>query len=162
MEIQSKTSDHLFEKIIAVPLAEENSTKAIATLAEIMRQNGFVTDEFGKAVVDREFLFPTGIPTEVPVALPHADAQYSLRTALAVGVPDKPITFGLMGGDENEKVDVRLIFMLSLPDPKSQIKMIRKMVTLFRNGNIMKRLLSAENPDKLKIMLINYFSESKL
>lgn len=146
--------------VIAVPLGKDVKTSedAIRVLAEELYQHGYVKDAFKDAVLTRERSFPTGIPTEIPVALPHADAKYCEQPGLALGLLAEPISFGLMGGDDSETVETRLVFMISLPDPKSQMLMIQKMVKLFQEKDCLVGLRNSESPAEAKSLLQGCFT----
>ena len=146
--------------VIAVPLGEDvkSSEEVIRILADELYQRGYVKDAFKDAVLTRERRFPTGIPTEIPVALPHANAEYCLRPALALGLLAEPVSFGLMGGDEGETIETRLVFMISLPDPKSQLLMIQRLVKLFQEEEYLVGLHSTESPTQAETLLQDCFS----
>jgi len=148
------------DHVIAVPLGKEVKTSedAIRVLAEELYQHGYVKDAFKEAVLTRERSFPTGIPTEIPVALPHADAEYCERPAIALGLLSEPVSFGLMGGEDGETVETRLVFMISLPDPKGQMVMIQRLVKLFREKDCLVGLHNTESPLQAKSLLQEFFS----
>jgi PTS system galactitol-specific IIA component len=145
----------LRDHVITVALGKDvkSSEDAIRILADELYQRGYVKDAFKDAVLARERSFPTGIPTEIPVALPHADAEYSELPAIALGVLAEPVSFGLMGGDDDETVETRLIFMISLPEPKDQMLMIQRLVKLFREKDCLVGLHNTESATQAESLL---------
>ncbi len=101
--------------------------------------------------------------TKIPTALPHTDSEYCLNKALAVGILENPVPFGLMGGEDGDVIKAKLVFMLSLPDPKSQIVIIQRILEMFRNGQTMAELLKLGEGDSndVKQMLLSYFSDPR-
>ena len=61
--------------------------EAMMKLASLLKNGGFVKESFEKAVLDREKIFPTGLPTKpIGVAIPHTDAEHVNKGAMAVGI----------------------------------------------------------------------------
>ncbi len=160
MDTLQKIKKSYFENIFVNRLEADSSIKVLDVLAKMLSSTGAVKKQYRDAVIEREINFPTGMPTKIPAAIPHTDSKYCLKKALAVGILEKPVKFGLMGGEDGQTVDTNLIFMLSLPDPKSQVVIIQKMLEIFRNEQMMKRLLELGKKDilQMKEMLANYFS----
>ena len=102
------------DTILVAELQADSPADCIRQMAEILSRQGIVKPEFVEAVLAREKEYPTGIPVGVPVALPHTDAEHCLKPAVIIGKMEQPVAFGMMGGEEDETVDVRLVFMLSL------------------------------------------------
>src|SRR5688572_13356611 len=93
-----------------VHIFEDTVTKeeAILTLAALLRDGGYVKDSFGAAVLAREDVFPTGLPTQpVGVAIPHTDVEHVNNSALAVGILSQPVVFMEMGSFDGQ-VDVEI------------------------------------------------------
>lgn len=117
-------------------------------MAGVAREHGWVTDGFAEALVGREREFPTGLPTPVPVAIPHADPVHVLRPGLAVALLDPPVAFGQMGSDE-EVVDCRLAVMLLVTDPSEQVAVLNRLVTALQDPTLESRLSTVSSPQDL-------------
>jgi PTS system galactitol-specific IIA component len=155
-DMQTSKKQCVFKDLLVIPLTAPSSQDAMAVLADTLYQEGHVTSEYKAAVIKRERIFPTGIPTATPAAIPHTDAEFCKHVAMAVGVAVRPISFGVMGGEQGETIPLRLIFMLSLPEPKTQVAMIQKMVQMLRDNEMMSRMVGSELPE-IKKLLISYF-----
>ncbi|MBU5585366.1 PTS sugar transporter subunit IIA, partial [Enterococcus sp. S181_ASV_20] len=54
----------------------------------------FVHPSYQQAVIERERIFPTGLPTKgINVAIPHTDSIHVKKEGFLVGVLEKPVTF---------------------------------------------------------------------
>ena len=70
---------------------------------------------FVTALLEREKEYPTGLPTGVPIAIPHIH-DGCLRSFFSMAVLDTPVAFGCMG-DPDETVETRLVFLFGITDP---------------------------------------------
>lgn len=96
----------------------------LSALAKQAIAQGYAEATFEQALIDREATFPTGLPTPVPVAIPHTDVQHVIRPALAAALLDPPVPFGEMGGSPDKSVDVRVAIALLVTDPKAQVELL--------------------------------------
>ena len=95
---------------------------------------------------NREQEFPTGLPTEpVGVAIPHADPDNVLKSAVCVGVLTEPVSFTQMGIDTSLRVDAPLIFMLAIKEKEKQVVMIQQLVEMIQNPNLLTSLTAAKD-----------------
>ena len=66
--------------LIQINLQAEDSYAVIQALGKMLQDQGYVHDSFIDAVLEREKIFATGLPTpEIQVAIPHADETLSHR-----------------------------------------------------------------------------------
>ena len=119
------------ESLIAFDIQAKNAKEVIDLLSGSMYAQGLVSAEYGAQTWARELEHPTGLPTKpFCIAFPHADAQGVNRSALGVAVMHQPVKFQNMA-DQDESLDVDLIFMLSNRDPEEQIQTLRNVAVLF-------------------------------
>ena len=59
-------------KYLVIQGAANSSEEAITLCGEALYKAGVVGENFGKACVEREKDYPTGLSTEIPTAIPHA------------------------------------------------------------------------------------------
>ena len=127
--------------LVIVGLKADSSEAAIRLLSERLLRWGYVTSEFADATVERELTFPTGIPAQIPVAIPHCDACYSRKSAIAFGRLEQPVRFGEMGA-LGRTIEVELVFLLALHDPESQVHWLKKLADFFQEREPLAGLLS--------------------
>jgi PTS system galactitol-specific IIA component len=146
----------LSETLIRIGMTETAKEDAIRRLADGLYALDYVREGYVENVIKREETFPTGLPTSIPVAICHTEAQYVKQSALAVGTLVTPIAFLEMGTPERT-VNAEIIFLLALNDPKQQVTWLRKMVTIFKDQATLRRIRDAEDPSQLLQMLKNLF-----
>ena len=110
----------------------------------------FVKETYIDAVINRERMYSTGLPTKgISVAIPHTDSSHVEKSAVAVAVLDKPVKFGLMGGEDNKEIDAKIVFLLAISDPKAQIELLKKLMKLFQNIEMLEKIASANSEEKI-------------
>jgi PTS system galactitol-specific IIA component len=142
----------LEENLILTGLSAPDAESAIRALSARLRAADCVKETYAEAVLKRESLHPTGLPTEVPVALPHTDVEHCLKPALAVGVLSAPITFQQMG-DPSQTVATSLVFMLSITHPPDQVQWLRRLIDFFQQAALMQQVLAARSPAEVADLL---------
>lgn len=118
-------------------------------LADQLYENGYVKEGYKKALLEREQKFPTGLPSSQPaIAIPHANADLVNKTTLAVATLKEPVEFKNMGNTK-EDIPVRIVIMLVIAEPHSQVKMLQKVADIVQNEELRKEFLRAETKQKL-------------
>lgn len=122
---------------------------AIKKLASLLEVNGFVKESFTKAVIDREKIFPTGLPTQpIGIAIPHTDAEHVNNGAMAIGILKSPVKFVEMGTVDST-VEVSIISMLAISNPDVLISVLMKLAGSFQDEKFLIGLKSAKDADEV-------------
>lgn len=138
------------EKMMQVGAQAANTEEAIKLLGGMMAQEGFVEDSYWEDVFKREQTFPTGLPTlPVAIAIPHADPDRVIKSGIAVAVFSQPIKFRIMGSNDQDELDVPLVFMLALKDFKQQTAVIRDLLMLIQSNTIISDIHKAASPAEI-------------
>ncbi|MGI5951306.1 MAG: PTS sugar transporter subunit IIA [Brooklawnia sp.] len=134
-----------------------SSTEAIELLASAAIEAGFATDEFTTAILAREAEYPTGLPTAVPVAIPHIH-DGCLRSFLSCVTLPEPVQFASMEGDD-EPLDIQIVFCFGITEPKQQAKVLRQLSVLFQNADHLNRLENAQTDAELLDILVELLGD---
>lgn len=127
---------------LAIEGSASNAEEAVQMCADKLMANGCVTADFAKNCLDREVDFPTGICTEIPVALPHCKSDAILRSSLCYLRLDKPVTFRRMDDDELT-VETRHIFNLAIA-PGDHLEFLAKTMQLLQDSRVLKSFESMD------------------
>lgn len=120
--------------------------EAILELASLLEEMGYVKDSFGQACLEREKVFPTGLPTEpFGIAIPHTDCEHVRRGAIAVGILPKPVQFVEMGCLDESCVDAHAIVVLAIADPEAVTSVLRELAMSFQDAEFLTRLKEAKS-----------------
>lgn len=127
------------EELILTDLNCLTSEEVIDALSERLYRAGYVKQGFAEAVINREREFPTGLPCEIPVAIPHCDPANCKHSGIALGLLKKPVAFGEMGVNDR-KVLVDIVFLIALNDPDQQVVWLKRLTDLFQNAKLLREL----------------------
>lgn len=131
--------------LIITPMAAANSAEAITKLGELLFENGHVEDSFIAAVIEREKVFATGLPTPgIQVAIPHTDPEHVRKTAIAVGVLPEAVSFGEMGNPQRT-VDVNVICLLAVKQADFLVSLLQELVAIFQDAEILHQIVTADS-----------------
>lgn len=136
----------MFNKdFILFDVEAENKEELLEQLAAKLYNAGYVKDTFLNAVLEREKVFPTGLPTPgVKVALPHTYAVHVLKPVILVANLKKPVAFKEMGNGIND-VMAELIFMLAVTDPKNEVALLQKLMSIFSKEDVLLQLKASSD-----------------
>ncbi len=147
------------EKLIKLSMQTSTKEDAIKMLADPFYELDYVREGYYEHVIEREKNFPTGLPTAIPVAVCHTEAEYVKQSALAVGTLLRPIAFQEMGTPER-MVQAEIIFLLALNDPKQQVPWLKKMASIFKDRKTLEMIRNASDPMELAQALKTLFQVS--
>jgi len=152
-DAKQKEDSMIKPELVRIGLDAPDRDGAIRSLAALLEQGGYVKDSFVGAVLERERTFPTGLPTgTISVAIPHADSEHVLRSAIAVGVLAHPVGFQQMG-DPEARLDVDLVMVLAIRDPKAVVPFLQKACTAFQDQELLARIKSSTDPEEVSELL---------
>lgn len=139
----------LDSRLVMGPLNVATDVEALSVLARRMVELGYVKSTYPEAVIARERVFPTGLPTkEFGVAVPHCDVVHVEIPTIALAKLARPVEFGLMG-DDGTKVLVQLVIMLAIKDPETQIDVLKRIALMIRDPDMLKRISSAADSEEV-------------
>ncbi|HEY8417684.1 MAG TPA: PTS sugar transporter subunit IIA [Limnochordales bacterium] len=129
--------------VLETRLQADSAEAALRHLAERMTALGLVKEGYADAVIAREQVAPTGLPTRgVGVAVPHAGPEWVLHPAIGFARLSQPVWFREMGSAD-QRVPVELVFMLAIKDPDSQVDVLSRLVELVQNPDLLGQLQRA-------------------
>lgn len=144
---------------VVVGMSTPTAEDAVRRLGEELVRAGDVSPEYVDEVIRREREFPTGLPTNPPVALPHADPHHVRRSAIAVGVCRSPVSFREMG-TPTRTLDVRVIFLLAIREKEEVTTVLRDLVAALRDHHRLVMLQETATPEEADRVLAEMFRTS--
>ncbi|MCI1664771.1 MAG: PTS sugar transporter subunit IIA [Atopobiaceae bacterium] len=122
---------------------------ALHSFAELFVERGVAKPSYPQAIVDREKIYPTGLPAgSFDIALSHCDSEHVIEPAIGVCTLVNPIDFQMMGGD-GTAMHVKIIFMLAIKDPDSQISTLQKLMGVLQNEGLLEEVHAASSPEEV-------------
>lgn len=139
----------LRKELIRLDLAAETWQEALRVMADLFVDSGAAKKSYPDAIVAREEQYPTGLPAAAfDIAVPHTFAEHVIEPAMGIGVLREPVVFRQMGSPEI-KLKPRLLFMLAITDPKDQIALLRKIMKLIQNEEVLNKIPAAGSADEI-------------
>jgi len=141
----------LDQNLVMINLEAETQQEALEKLAGRLYETGYVKDTYAQAILEREKVFPTGLPTEgYGVAIPHTDVEHVNKPAVALGILQKPVKFNLMGDlNPDSQVDVQVMFMLAIKEPHMQLELLQDIMEMIQDQELLKKMVEAESVQDL-------------
>lgn len=123
-------------------LATEGSAKnweeAITLCGNYMIKHGSVNKDFMEACIEREKEYPTGLPADIPVAIPHSKAAGIKENCVCFLRLDTPVRFYRMD-DCDEYVDTKLIFNLAIKEADDHLEFLQKLMQFVLDVDTLKK-----------------------
>ena len=112
---------------LATEGSADNWEQAITLCGEYMISQGSVNKDFMEACIEREKEYPTGLPADIPVAIPHSKAAGIKENCVCFLRLDKPVRFYRMD-DSEEYVDTQLVFNLAIKEADDHLEFLQKLM----------------------------------
>lgn len=122
----------------------QNSDELFRFASEILYKEGFVTEDYYKALVKRESEYPTGIKTDINFAIPHAELENVLKSTFMVFVLNEPVRFNNMI-DPAESIGVKIVILLVLKGKSEHLEFLTKVTSLFKKTDEIKEVLGKDS-----------------
>lgn len=140
---------------IVIGIKASNREDLLNQLSDKLYRNAYVKDTFKSAIMAREKEYPTGLPTPgVQVALPHTDVAHVKKTGVLVATLKNPIKFKDMSNGIDD-IDVELVFMLAVKDPKKQLILLQRFMNIFSNEKLLKTIKNSKDKNEIYRILVN-------
>jgi PTS system galactitol-specific IIA component len=118
-----------------------------------MYSKGIIKETYVQAVLDREKIYPTGLPTNsVKVAIPHTDSSHVNKSAVSIAVLYKPVEFMMMGGT-GERLQVEIVFLLAIEDPSLQLEALKELMQMFQNDELLEKIKNSNSKEDILFAL---------
>jgi len=128
----------------------KNKEELFKEVTQYLEKTGYVSSEFEEALIEREKEFPTGLPTEPAVAIPHTDGTYVRKDTILCIRNTSKIAFNEMGGDDEDLVYPQIFFMLVLGDGKQHLEQLQLLVEKIQGGQLVAECLKADNIEEFQ------------
>ncbi|MDO5146213.1 MAG: PTS sugar transporter subunit IIA [Eubacteriales bacterium] len=117
--------------------------EVLRTLAGLAKGQGLVDDSYLPAILAREEEFPTGLELPIPVAIPHIDVGCK-KSFVCIATLEEPVEF-LSMDRSGTKLEIRIVFLFGILDPKSHLEILRRFAQSFSNKEKITELIEAKS-----------------
>lgn len=141
----------MLKEIIVLDAEVDTWEDALRVTYEELYKYGFVRESFYRACVERERIFPTGLPTNVPVAIPHTDPEHVIVPSVCVLRLKHPVAFVSME-DDNLTVQADYVFNMALLNAEDQVPMIQTIIETVQDSHFLERLKSLSQEEVCRLI----------
>ena len=122
---------------------------ALEKMGSFMTMKGCGKPGYAKELIKREAENPTGIDMSgFGIAIPHTDASHVAKDGIGIGILSNPIKFTQMGTDD-EFVDVKLLFVLAITNPKAHLDQIQALLSALQDRKVLESIWSSDSPEEI-------------
>jgi PTS system galactitol-specific IIA component len=144
-----KIEEVLKEDCIIENLKVKTKEEALTAMCGILLAKGYVKDSFLQAILERERLYPSGLPMEGhKIAIPHTDAEHVNESVILFARLEDPVEFSSMG-DPDEKILVRLVSMFALKEKKKIGFLLDVLITAYSDNDTLEAILRAPSAKEI-------------
>ncbi|BEU86710.1 PTS sugar transporter subunit IIA [Selenomonas sp. TAMA-11512] len=151
----------LKEELVLLDVEAEDRFELLGKAADRLKEEGYVKDSYKDAVIAREKVFATGLPTLIGgVAIPHTDVEHVESPAICIARLKTPVDFVIMG-DDTETVPVDLIFMLAMKEAHAQLTLLQNLMGILQDEEALKLVKMSTDVKEIADFVVKRLSETK-
>jgi len=157
--MQYTLTDLLLQEHVLINLEAKDAAGVIKALVGVMSATDHVDLLYAEDVIEREKIFPTGLPTEpLQVAIPHADPDHVKKSAVGVAILNHPVEFGMMGTDGSDRVNIKIVILLAIKEQEKQVEMLQQLITVIQSGELLATLIEVQDAGQVVQLIKDYSS----
>lgn len=135
-------------ELVCLDLEASTPNEVFEKMGARFLELGYVSEGYLASIEEREANYPTALPVEpYPIAIPHTEAAAILHPFIAPVRLAKTIPWGNMA-DPDEKLDVKLVFMLGFRDPGAHIELLQILMYNFQDPDWVNTLYEAKTEEE--------------
>lgn len=144
----------LDSEVVKIQLEAKTKEEVFTEMANMLHNAGYVKESYLNGILKREEVFPTGLPTgDVGVAIPHTDVEHVNMPMVAAATLNEPVQFGIMGGSQEDTIDVKVVFMLAMKDGNAQLQVLQNIMGIIQDEQLLEEISSAQDEQTLLTLL---------
>lgn len=123
--------------------------EVLGRFGALAEQEGFARPGFSEALIQREEEYPTGLPMQIPLAIPHAYPEFVIQPGVGVALLDPPVSFREMGGEEDQWLSVRLVVLMLATQEIAHTSDLSAIIRIFKGTEWFDQFANAATPEAL-------------
>lgn len=139
----------LHTELIFPQLSVKSSLEVIQILGSALIRNGFAKEGLINAILSREKKHPTGINMEIPIAIPHAGPEFTIKRGLAIATLKYPVKFREMGNPDH-LLDVKIVLIPVLKGEEDDGKAFYKVIEKLRDKKLLEKVMQSTSYQDIK------------
>lgn len=137
-------------EFILLDVTAKDKFELLKELSNNLYKLGYVKNSYEQAVIEREKVFATGLPTIMGgVAIPHTDIEHVNMPAISIARLKEPVKFVMMG-DDSSTVDVDLVFMLAMKEEHAQLELLQSLMGILQDEEALRFIKTESSKEAIK------------
>lgn len=120
-------------RYLVIEGSASDCAEAITLCADALYQAGLVGERFGENCRIREIDYPTGLPTDIPVAIPHCKDEGITENSICFLKLKQPVLFYRMDNDQ-ESIETNMVFNLAFKDAEAHLEALQSLMRFIGNA----------------------------
>lgn len=87
----------------------------------------------------------------IPLLAQHTDAEFVINNKVTIATLKTPIQMEVMGGMNDEKIDVSIIFLLALGHSNKQLNVLQKLMGILNQEDVLTKIKNGTKEEIYKI-----------
>ena len=139
--------------LVSLDMEAKTSMDVIHNLGKLMQDKSYVKESYIDAVIAREEELPTGLNIDnFYVAIPHTDTKHVNKSNIAIATLKSPVEFREMINPDG-KINVELVFLLAVKDPKQQVTLLKSLMAVFQNKKLLIKIKNTKEKKEVAELL---------
>ena len=139
----------MIEKIFQYRTGYRDQGELFGEVSRMLVEGGYVTEGFEEALRTREASFPTCLPLDCPVAIPHTDGDCVRRDAVVCVLNDEGLEFRALG-DPDTVLYPRLFFVLVMKEGGSHLQELQRLVEHLQDDELVLATIDSATEDEFE------------
>lgn len=136
------------EDLIFINESYNDCFEFLENISDRLLDYGYVKESFKDAIIEREKIFPTGLPVEpIGVAIPHCNSEHVNEAGIVFVKFKDDVKFVSMSGEE--EVNVKIAFVLLVKEKEKQVEVLQKLMEVISNEDILTKMYNENNNENL-------------
>lgn len=141
---KNSASTMFFEELIFLDKTFQNANEFFDFIYPVLNNKGFVKPSFLPAIKEREYNYPTALPTEpYIVALPHTDIEHIIKPFISVTRVNGGVSWHEMANNDHV-LHADFIFLLGFIEKDGHINLLQTLMTCFSEVIFLNQLYEAK------------------
>jgi galactitol PTS system EIIA component len=136
--------------------------EVLQRFAALAEKEGFARPGFAEALIQRENEYPTGLPMEIPLAIPHAYPEFVIHPGVGVALLNPPVSFREMGGEEDQWLSVHLVVLMLVTKEIAHNSDLSAIIAMFKAPQWYDIFSKATTPQELAACFQSLFDQVNL
>ncbi|AFV87944.1 Phosphoenolpyruvate-dependent sugar phosphotransferase system [Acidipropionibacterium acidipropionici ATCC 4875] len=148
-------SELIGPELVHVGVDARSRDDLFAMMAGTLGECGRTRPSFLQGLVEREKNFPTGIPINGGVAIPHTDAEHVISDAISIATLSSPVGFREMAGTDDTEIPVDVVIMLALGGSGQHLTVLQQVIKAIQDADFMASLRASTSPDEIAALALS-------